>query len=297
MNLILTIVQKLEYPALAPFLQSLRQTGFRGQVVFFVCGVSPVTIERLHSAGVRTIPFKYTSIRHRHPILILWPMWRWLFRVMRDDPARRRMARHVFNLFFLRWLLYEDFLQAEGEQFENVLMTDCRDVVFQRDPFAEPNPSGICFYLEPESQTIGSCPVNQQMLRECFDEQMVRQMADCRIACAGTTLGTLEAVKAYLQRMVKESYCVRKMALVPGADQGLHNYLVHRGMLPQAHIIENAAGAVFTMGVAPTTQFRFNSADEVVRSDGGVIPVLHQYDRHPEVRQKLLRKLFSKSNS
>jgi hypothetical protein len=279
MNLVLTIVHKLDYSELATFVESVRQTTPDAELVFFVAGTSAETARRLQARGVRVLPYRYFSIRMRQPSLLLWPLWKRRLADLPDVESKRRLARRVFNLFFLRWLLYDDLLAVEGDRYSQVLMTDCRDVVLQSDPFREQQ-GEIDFFLEAPRLTIGTCPINRSMILNCFNDQVLADLSAERIACAGTTLGSVPAVRRYLGRMVDESCQLGRMAMVPRDDQGLHNYIVHRGKLPGARIVENGVGAVLTMGALRPDEIHRNSEGQVTRPDGSVIPVLHQYDRH-----------------
>src|SRR6266404_537315 len=80
-NLILGAAQDYEWDVLRPFVESLRATGYDGEIRFFVSGLSRETVGQLAARGVD---------------------------VMRPSRARRRMAGHVFSPYNprttrLRW--------------------------------------------------------------------------------------------------------------------------------------------------------------------------------------------------
>src|SRR5438270_967230 len=52
-DLILAAVQDYGWEDLRPFVESLRAVGFRGEVRFFVSGLSQTTIQHLRTAGVQ----------------------------------------------------------------------------------------------------------------------------------------------------------------------------------------------------------------------------------------------------
>ena len=64
-----------------------------------------------------------------------------------------------------------------------------------------------------------------------------------------------------------------------GADQGIHNHLVH-GELSETILIPNRIGAVQTMHYQKT--FLFDRLGRLLNDDGSVCPILHQIDRHPQ---------------
>jgi hypothetical protein len=46
-----------------------------------------------------------------------------------------------------------------------------------------------------------------------------------------------------------------------------------------------------TLGYVDPAQLQFNDRGQIVSLDGRVINTLHQYDRHPELAQKLVNGL------
>ncbi len=54
----------------------------------------------------------------------------------------------------MRFILYYEFLAEHRGEFENVLLTDSRDIFFQRDPFADNLGPGLHCFLESHTQFI-----------------------------------------------------------------------------------------------------------------------------------------------
>jgi hypothetical protein len=71
------------------------------------------------------------------------------------------------------------------------------------------------------------------------------------------------------------------MQMISGDDQGLHNYLVHRRLVPGVRLIENPAGPVGTLGQMTMDEIKQSPERFVLQKDGRPYAVLHQYDRHP----------------
>lgn len=63
-------------------------------------------------------------------MLLLWPFWRWVIGLLPSFEAKVAAARHVWFLFYLRFLLYYEFLIASPD-YERIMITDVRDVWFQ----------------------------------------------------------------------------------------------------------------------------------------------------------------------
>jgi hypothetical protein len=288
-NLILSAVHDLEYDALAPFLESLRATGSKARVHLFLSGVSAKSRKKIESLDVTTETFRYLHFRTRRPLLWLWPVWKRLL-ASRDAKERCRMAKWVFKFVSLRHVLYYDYLlSCPKNDFENVLLVDSRDVYFQRDPFSDNLGSGLHCFLEASTQTIGKCPYNRRMVLSAFGPDILAQMADAPVSCAGATLGDINSILGYLKTMTDLLCKIEKMTNTN--DQGVHNFLIQSQLLPYIHLHDNYSSSVFTAGCEGDDRISLNERDEIVRKDGKAYPILHQYDRREEICRKLLGKL------
>lgn len=287
-NLILSTVHNLGYDEIATFLDSLRKTGSKAKVHFFVSGVSAGSLKKIQDAGVTVHPFHYLSFRRRQPLLVLWPLWKRML-ASRDFPGKCRLGKRIFHLMGLRFIFYYEFLQSRRGQYRNVLLTDCRDVYLQRDPFSENLGPGIHCFSEARTQMIGTCPANRRMVLNAFGPEVLAEIATAPVSCAGTTFGDEEGILNYLRAMI-ESLCLG-LKMTNSNDQGVHNVLIHRHLLPSVHLHDNYSSSVFTAGCEKASDIILNDRDEVVRPDGAVYPVLHQLDRHGQIYRKLLAKL------
>lgn len=237
-----------------PFLRSLGAVGFLGQCVLFV---SPTTrgTDEMQRLGARIVPF--------------------------ERPAA--MAHVPYNAW--RYFLYLDFLRAESARHGRILLTDVRDVIFQRDPFALAWEDGLHVMLEDERMRVADCEHMVRWTLGHLGEEALAAMADRPISCSGTTFGDRESVLAYLERLT-----ARLMPFAPGPgmagfDQAVHNHLLHTGGLPGTRLHENGR-VVLTLGYVegePET----NAAGEVLAADGRPVPMVHQYDRKPALFRQI----------
>ena len=254
-----------------PFLASLRGTGFAGRCVLFA---SPTTRDtgRMADMGADILPFE------RPPALAHLP----------------------YNA--LRYFLYLDLLRQAPRPYARVLITDVRDVIFQRDPFSFPWAEGLNVTLEDARMTIGTCPYMTRWTTGHLGEAAWRALAGQRISCSGTTVGGHAAMLDYLERLTglllpfspappppappPASTSLSSGAPPPpigmaGYDQGVHNHLLHGGHLPKVTVHDNA-GPILTLGYKATQPAADAHGD--ILNDAGVPAVMvHQYDRMPEL--------------
>src|SRR5262245_11089927 len=184
-KLILTIVEKLRFSDIEPFLVSLRQAGYEGSLVVFASRLSSQTLAGIKQYGAHVIPFRYFSVRYRRPALLIWPFWKWLFRQLDDFETRCALAKRVFSLASLRFVLFYEFLKSRPNMYDAVMLSDARDVFFQRDPFAWNDGPGLHAFLEDGQRTVATCPGNRTMAMQAFGPSVLEEIGDRVPSCAG----------------------------------------------------------------------------------------------------------------
>lgn len=175
----------------------------------------------------------------------------------------------------MRLFDYLAFLRKHPSQYDTVILSDLRDVVFQDNPEKIPHGELDCF-LEWEGMTIGRCPFNRAWIEQGFGAAELQKIVDKPISCAGFTIGSQSGIDRYLDMILEVVQRTRQF--FPGADQGIHNWLIHSGLLPcQLH--KNEDGPVYTVGYQPGILVRNH---RVINAQGLEPIVVHQWDRHVE---------------
>ena len=90
-----------DYIVLKPWVQSIKDSGFKGDTVLIAIGTSDEMASRLESEGVKVV------------------------RVPKND----QMMVHM-----LRFIYIYNFLKEHGDEYRFVISTDVRDVIFQKNP-------------------------------------------------------------------------------------------------------------------------------------------------------------------
>lgn len=289
-NLILTTLHRIRFESVAAFIASLHRTGYDGRVVAFVSEIDDESLASLRSNGVETVLFRFSGRHVKQRLARLWPLCRPLFASGLPMATKERLAHLVFHLFYRRHLLYLEFLREHRNEFDRVLLTDCRDVYFQADPFSWPLSDGVHVFLEDDSHFIGKCPHHISWLKSAFGMRVLEELARNTVSCAGTVLGDVDGLLKYLSAMVAMTMAARSLR-EPDGDQGIHNYVVHNKLVPGMTVHDNLAGPVMTMAAMPRASVRCDSRGWVINDAGRVVPVLHQYDRMPDVAGVLLHRL------
>jgi len=185
----------------------------------------------------------------------------------------RHPAKHEWPVDTYRMHLCYEYLQKSGKKYETVILSDIRDVIFQKDPRGIQHSELDC-YLEDDSMTIGKCPCNSQGFRESYGEEVLEKLKDKRISCSGVQIGTKEGIKYYLRSIIDEA--LRTGFRGFGVSQDIQNYLIHNNKL-KCRLVENDQGDVYTVGHVPGIFIK----EHVIYDRKGQVPyIVHQYDRH-----------------
>jgi hypothetical protein len=306
-QLILGTATGYGWPQVEGFARSLRKTDYAGEVVLLVSdslrGADRGAMES-HGITLVTLPSLLTQ---RHPALrrvlhsfrlgiLQQAVGRYFSAPGAEQPARLLRGRRVLAEFqhigCSRFLHYLAFLSAAPDRYQHVMLTDVRDLVFQANPFAYAPASGLLCALETQRETLSTQLTNARWLNYLYGPAAWQKFADCQVSCAGTTLGTTPDMLLYLARMAAEiARLTRRLVGQDGLDQAVHNFLLRSGRLPPAVLCANGTGPFATLHGEDLGIFPRSSTGLLLNNDGRPVPVVHQYDRHPEEARRLFQAL------
>jgi hypothetical protein len=254
-DIIMGIAINYSIEDLQPFILSLKRSGYQGKVVLFVEDKRSLLALYLQSLSVET--------------LICGPS--------------------LMPYGNSRYFLYKEFLKKE-KQIERVLITDVRDVFFQSDPMISfPGHTLFCFE-EDRSMSLSSCPYNSKWVLETYGEAALSRFGNSNIICSGVTVGSHELMIDYLEKMCNE---LERVPSVWGGDQAVHNMLFYSGKIPYSVLIPNESASVYTLAYVPPELLRTDANGAIINSMG-IPAVIHQYDRHPLIAQKIKDRFATK---
>lgn len=298
--LILGTTRGYDWPQLEPFVRSLAVVGFRGDTVLFGARTTRQTITTLNSHGVTVLPYRELSIavgkrrnlRPEHVHLFSLARSRFCRGLSKWKPSAltsRTLLRAMGSLYGIwsaRYLLYLDYLLnlSTPRRPDLVILTDVRDVIFQRDPSLLANThAGLVVSLEDQSTTLGSCQENSEWLLRTYGRAVLRSLRDQPISCAGVTFGSYAGVLDYLRAMVDQLLTIPRD--FHGADQAVHNFLLRSGSLSPFQEYANGQGPVLTLGTSSV--YELSDHGDVLNADGSLPTIVHQYDRHPALARHI----------
>lgn len=179
-----------------------------------------------------------------------------------------------------------DYLEVHRDEYSQVLVTDTRDVIFQGDVFAPfKNYSSYLGYTTEDDDIRASktgVDLNHQWLTKYFNKAEADKLADKQIICSGTIIGTVNDMKIFLRTMIKHT-----PNFGSGSDQVTEQYIIYNNLLPIENLIEldTSGGEIFTSYLFHETHPVETRGDFILRGDGNVPAVVHQYDRQKSLIQ------------
>jgi hypothetical protein len=193
-----------------------------------------------------------------------------------------------------RFFIARQILESHPNVFSNVLLTDCRDVVIQQDPF-ELLSDKLVSGLEPE--IIRNETYTSAWIETAYGQDILSELLDKPVICAGVTLGPTQEVKKYLTEMCNEMWRQLPRILFQdyGYDQAAHIYLSAENQI-QLELTNNHQGLITTAGLEPLDQMNIDFAKELVKVGDRYPAIIHQYDRHPDMLS-FFRKLSTKATA
>lgn len=289
----------LELPV--PFLASLRATGCTVDMVL-IANHGSVEDQRhltaLMPAARIWVPIPKQRYRIFRRLASIFPgiasaYARRLRSAWLNHPARRPdiefRAAYFLNITCSRYFLARHYLLQHPGVYDQVMLADSRDVLFQRDPFAD-LPEGITTGLE--SIVVRDQPANLQWLQHLYGDDPAFPMDDIlpqKVICSGVTLGDVTSVGKYLELICAEFMeKLPRMIHTPYLDQGAHNALIRTGRIPGVHLTSNGEDSIATIGTSDLTEFTLTPSGSLLAGNGRPVSVVHQYDRHKELSGRLL---------
>lgn len=189
------------------------------------------------------------------------------------------ISRPKIKVHAARFLCLEEvLLQTECE---GVLLVDTRDVIFQKDITNALPSQGLHVFEEDRSMRIGSCPYNSDWVKLGYGEEVLSELAEFPISCVGATCGDYTSVLDYIKWLRCEIERIQPRTSKP-QDQAAHNFLI-RKCIKEARIWNNEEGEVYTVGYIPRGTVKIEDG-RIVNRAGQVPAVVHQWDRHQNLR-------------
>jgi hypothetical protein len=194
-----------------------------------------------------------------------------------------------------RYQHYYNYLK-NNNIFEQVLLTDSRDVFFQNNPFNFFYKKNLNFFLEDDY--IKNSSVNIKWIKRTTGKSILEKIKDKKISCCGQVIGRYQSILDYCDVMRKNiiihkykpsihSFLFKRK--IKGWDQGIHNYLVYSDIFKNIDFYDNSNGDVATLSL--NKRLNFNNKGRLINKNGNEYSIIHQYDHFADSFKNLIYKI------
>ena len=286
-NLILSLATNLNFNDYARFIRSARRfcSAETTDIVLLVEPMEPRYLELADRLQVKLIPISnFSRVVHRNlPLKIAYRLWLLLLQtgvklnlagfeqIQRDATAawiHPICSRHFFGFDYL----------SVNSNYRCVFLADSRDILFQDNPFDRVDPDVLNVFEHDPVLSFGLKNIETEWVNRVLGASFLNKLEGKVALCCGTTMGSPEVILKYLGLMEQEILLHRFNVI----DQVIHNKLAYLD-LPKSFVKvhSNFSGLVLTLG--EMSEDAYEVVDRQVKLNGEIVPVLHQYDRVPNL--------------
>jgi hypothetical protein len=236
------------------FVGTLRNTGFKGDIVIAVSADAPKAFsEELKKNGCVIYEIATVCDGEVDGQQVC---------KFKDDESDSKFSINMIRYYLYRWWALKYPVDT------TIMISDFRDVFFQSNPFtykrsewAFPKADLVVFQEAHPQKTVGRCPFNGGWVGGCYGPDALRHIAANPVTCSGVSIGTRTAIAAYSYLMTQQLNPVirygkgtdktNKGCTSLGMDQGFHNWLVYSGILDRVMTVlpfQQGEGPVNTLG-------------------------------------------------
>jgi beta-1,4-mannosyl-glycoprotein beta-1,4-N-acetylglucosaminyltransferase len=191
----------------------------------------------------------------------------------------------ISNVNNLRYFKFYEFLRENEGKYRNVLISDIRDVYFQKDPFESIGRNSIFFAQEDEGKNIESDDIfNSRWIKQTYGIEIFNKIKDYKITCCGTVLGSYNNCIKYSKFICDEIIRLKNESnpfFSDMLDTAIHTYLYYlKGDLLNNPTMKENGDLFGTVGI---TSIEFTEKIDIkngfIEVNKKVPAIIHQYDR------------------
>jgi hypothetical protein len=191
-DLVIGVFSNYTYDFVKPWIKSIKETGFKGDVILYAIEIDQETVDKIVADGVKVIKAKKEG----------------------------NLMIHMQRFFYIY-----DFLKEFGDNYRYVVSTDVRDVIFQQNPieFLETFEARTAIITSGESIRIKDEAWNRNNIIKNFGDYFYDEVKDKEVQNVGILAGTVTYMKDLCFALYQMS--LNRPDWV--ADQAAYNMLVH----------------------------------------------------------------------
>lgn len=277
--LIISLAYGYRWNKLRVFITSARKSGYDGSIFLFV------------DLNYTKTSLPYYFNKYNVTPLLLEENWPFYSDLNTNYPIDKESLNKCMNpdrdYTPYKWVVYRVslltcFLKQYRKLFSHILYMDCRDILFQWNPFA--------WNIQPALYLVEETDANYCIGVDPFDSQWVNPYKDgnhiynCRVLNSGSIFGN----RKYFFKFIKRFNAFIKHEYISTAEQGTLNFVFYTQNWTHIPILMNRNGYGFALTLAVDLVYRpddsfFPYVDMYIYNKDGTKPCfIHQYERKME---------------
>lgn len=282
---------------IATFVKSLEYTNFSGDLVIFVNQSQIAEYKKFYNQEYNfKIDYQVTNIGeflsskkiHNEVKKIIKKLSKILIFFNRN--FQESFIHYLSFPHVSRFFDYRNYLK-NNTKISHVILTDTRDVVFQKNPDQFFTQDGLYLGMEDIDNPIGKDSFHIKWITDVYGQDYLEKIAHEQISCAGVTMGDIDSMNFYLNTMVQEFLNLPYYLMVKSNyDQGIHNKLLYSGKFKNIILCQPFDSEISTIGTFVAEKILFDNESNILRKDGNIAEIVHQYDRHIELEKLIIKK-------
>lgn len=257
-DLIISVAIGYDSNQLKPFMKSLEKTNFEGVLV--LASYEPIHID--------------------YEVNIF---------IVNEIVSSEDIEANFNTVNNLRPFFYKSIIN-KYVNYDNLLLIDCRDVIFQDNPFKHFKERVVHFGME--DNTIENCWINTTWIKRVYGEECFNQIKNRPILNGGIIAGNREEILPFLDYMSKAM--IDKSLLDTG-----DNHFVMEQAIPILYSVLfpekvkehfNVDKEIATLGQSESVSI--NRDNKIVNNSNEAYTIVHQYDRFKPL-EKMIKELYS----
>lgn len=303
-NVIIAAATGYEVNSVLPFVDSLLNTDFNGELVLIIYKHQFKEYDKIFTnvRGIR-ISYQFSMMGVLHFPLQYFGSYKYkFFRSMMT--FYYNFIFHLPNKFLKMYALNNAGFPHVGRFFEykkaiqvranisTILLVDIRDVIFQSNPF-NGFVNGLYVGMENSNYKIIDEKYNSSWILDAYGKKFLDKIGKQQISCSGVTIGDVESIKNYIDLMIDEFLNIpfRKMSNRI-YDQAMHNKLIFDEKIKNIYLCQPFESLIATLGLFNIDQIPLDG-NSIINKDGSVVAIVHQYDRHKKLEKIILDNIYS----
>ena len=138
--------------------------------------------------------------------------------------------------------------------------------------------------------------MNKKWLIDAYGENLYKTIKNERIICVGTIWGTPDKFSQFCKIMwekLNSEWSLKNNVI----EQAVGNYIIyHDKIFNESLIKSDNNGPVMTICLTKRTHIKLDREKNILNGRGKIAAVIHQYDRKPDLFNKVLKKYCQENN-